>query len=222
MRVVIADGHPVMRLGLKGLLLATEARVVGESASDEETLRLVEETEPDLVVLGLNLIEEMDGVETCCRLKDLPAPPRVLVHTAYNLDDDVSSCLFAGADGFLHKSAGCEKLLDAMRRVVRGERVWLLGERVGEPRSRLLAEPEGICLTAREREVLVLMLRRYTDADMAEALTVGLETVKTHTGRVLRKLGLRSRGELFRPCSQGRSAARRRQRSAGKDPTTLR
>lgn len=209
MRVVVADGHPVMRLGLKGLLLATEARVVGESGCGEETLGLVEQTRPDLVVLGLNLVEEMDGVEACRRLKALPEPPRVLVHTAYNLDDDVSSCLFAGADGFLHKSAGCEKLLDAMRRVVGGERVWLLGERVGEPRSRLLAEPEGICLTAREREVLVLMLRRHTDADMAEALTVGLETVKTHASRVLRKLGMGNRGELFRPCPRKLSAHKR-------------
>ena len=74
MKVVIADGHPVMRLGLKGLLLATEARVVGETGCGEETLGIVERTAPDLVVLGLNLVEEMDGVEACRRIKALPTP----------------------------------------------------------------------------------------------------------------------------------------------------
>ena len=206
MKVVIADGHPVMRLGLKGLLLATEAQVVGESGCGEETLGLVEETAPDLVVLGLNLAEEMDGVEACRRIKALPTPPRVVVHAAHNLPEDVSSCLLAGADAFLHKSAGCGRLLDAMRRVLSGERVWLPGERVGEPRSRLLSAPGGARLTEREREILVLMLRRCTDADIARKLVVSPDTVKTHTRSVLRKLGLKARGELFRPRQEAASA----------------
>lgn len=199
MRVVIADGHPVMRLGLKGLLLATEAQIVGESGCGEETVGLVEEAGPDLVVLGLNLVEEMDGVEACRRLKALPNPPRVLVHTACNLPEDVSSCLLAGADAFLHKSAGCGRLLEAMRRVLSGERVWLPGERVENPRSRLVPAPGGARLTEREREVLVLMLRRYTDADIAEKLVVSPGTVKTHARKVLRKLGFKDRSALFRP-----------------------
>jgi DNA-binding NarL/FixJ family response regulator len=199
MKILVADGHPTMRLGLKGLLLATEARVVGESGSGEETVKLAEETRPDLVVLGLNLVEEMDGVETCRRLKEFPEPPRVLVHTSQNLPEAVYSCLFAEADAFLHKSAGCERLLEAMRRAARGERVWLSGERVGKPRSHLLTTPGVARLTHREREVLVLMLRRHTDADIAKALVVSTDTVKSHTRSVLRKLGFKGRGELFRP-----------------------
>lgn len=206
MRVVIADGHPVMRLGLKGLLLATEARVVGETGCGKEALRLVEEVGTDVVVLGLNLVEEMDGVEACRKLKALLFPPRVVVHTAHNLPEDVCSCLFAGADAFLHKSAGCERLLDAVRRVVKGERVWLPGDREGEPRSRLLSAPGGVPLTDREREVLVFMLRRCTDADIARALVVSSETVKSHTKSILRKLGLKGRGDLFRP-GQGIAAS---------------
>ena len=198
MRIVIADGHPVMRLGLKGLLLATEARVVGETGCGKEALKLVEGVGPDVVVLGLNLVEEMDGVEACRRLKALPDPPRVLVHTAHNLPEDVSSCLFAGADAFLHKSVGCGKLLDAIRRVVKGERVWLTG-RDEETKSRTAYVPEGTHLTNREREILVLMLRRHTDADIAKELVISTGTVKTHARSVLRKLGLKSRGELFRP-----------------------
>jgi DNA-binding NarL/FixJ family response regulator len=166
------DGHPFMRLGLQRYLGRAGVWVVGESGDGGEAFDLAREMRPDAVVLGLNLVEEPDGIELCRLLKSLPHPPRVLVHTAYNLANDVTSCFLAGADGFLHKSTDCERLLDAVRRIAVGERVWLPGGRVGEPRTRLYDTPVQERLTPREREVLALMLRRYSNTDVAEALHI--------------------------------------------------
>lgn len=91
MRIVIVDGHPTMRLGLRTLLCSAGLRVVGESGNGEEALRLVAKLKPDLVILGLNLVDEMDGVETCWSLKGLARSPRVVVHTIFNLTYDVSA-----------------------------------------------------------------------------------------------------------------------------------
>lgn len=163
LKVLIVDGHPFTRLGLQQYLGRAGVRVVGESGDGGEAFDLARETRPDAVVLGLNLVEEPDGIELCRLLKSLPHPPRVLVHTAYNLADDVTSCFLAGADGFLHKSTNCERLLDAVRRTAVGERIWLPGGRVGEPRTRLYDTPAKERLTPRERDVLALMLRRYSN-----------------------------------------------------------
>ena len=94
-KIVLVDGHPAMRLGLKDLLNANGMWVAGESGNGDEALRLVEEMRPDLVVLDLNLAGETNGVELCSRIKSLPGAPYVLVHTAHNFARDVSPCLLA-------------------------------------------------------------------------------------------------------------------------------
>jgi DNA-binding NarL/FixJ family response regulator len=113
LRVIIADGHPAMRLGMKGLLLNTEVLVVGEAGEGDAALRLAEDLRPDLVTGGLNLVGEADSIDCCRHLKDLPMPPKVLVHTTYNFTGDVSSCLLAGAASYVHKRCECEELLSA-------------------------------------------------------------------------------------------------------------
>lgn len=200
MKVLIADGHPITRLGIKSLLLMTDARVVGEAGDGGEALRLVEETRPDLVIMDLNLQGEVDGAEVCRRTKSVgPRPPRVLVYTSGESAEEVSSCLLAGADGCLPKRAVNEELLDAIRRAAAGERVWDLEELVASevPKSRLRPEPKDARLTPKEREVVGLMLRRYTNARIAEELHLSLPTVKTHVRNILGKLGLKSRWEIF-------------------------
>lgn len=196
-RIVVADGHPAMRLGLRGLLDGAGMRVVGESGEGGEVMRLVEQECPDLVVLGLNLECGMDGMGVCQRIKALPDPPSVLIHAALDLADEVSWCLLAGADGYLHKSACCEQILDAVGRVAAGERVW-------HPKDAVRGmvpcfRPTSHDLTAREREVLGLVLRGCSNAEVAGRLYLSVPTVKTHVRSILRKLGARSRKELFRP-----------------------
>lgn len=200
LKVIVTDGHPTTRLGIQEVLRSSEdVEVVGECDKAEEALLLAEEENPDVVVLGLNLIEEMDSVRMCEEIKALPDPPYVLVHSAYNFTEDICSCLLAGADGYLHKRISCEEFVEAIVKVGCGERIWHAGEKPEGHLGNLQRTPMSEELTAREREVLVLMLARRSGSEIARKLSVGTETVKTHTRRIFRKLGVSSRTELFNP-----------------------
>lgn len=189
--VVIADGHPVTRVGLRELLDDAGVRVVGECGNGEQVLRLTREARPDLVILALDLASEMDGIQVCWKLKELPDPPRVLVLTGHNLSAEVASCLLKSADSYLHKRTERQEILEAVRCVSSGECVWRLGGQVVDPGNE-------IRLTPKEREILVLVLLGHTDVEMARMLSVGPETVKTHTRNVLKKLGAKRRKDVCR------------------------
>lgn len=198
-RIVVADGYAVVRLGIEGLLLATDIRVVGESEDGEETIRLAKELRPDLVILGLNLTGAVNGIEACRRIKTLTEPPRILVHAAYAFSGYVLASLLAEADGYLHKGAGPWELLEALRRTVAGERVWSSDEEGnGGKRFRTSTATRGADLTPKEREVLALMLCRCSNIEIASRLHLSLPTVKTHAKRVLRKMETKNREELLR------------------------
>jgi two-component system response regulator DevR len=190
LRVAIIDGHPITRTGLKTVLGTEEdIQIVGETESGGEALRLIAEAAPDLAVLGLNLVGEPDGVEVCRQIKTMPDAPHVLVFTAYNFAEDMASSMLAGADSYLHKRSSTEVLLDTVRRTVSGEKIWDVGERVGDPRSALRTTSEGARLTHRELEVLALKLRRRTNAEIADALGISLDTAKHHVTNIYKKLG---------------------------------
>jgi two-component system response regulator DevR len=122
LRIAVVDGHPVTRTGLKTVLGEEEdIQVVGQAESGGEALRLIAEAAPDLVVLGLNLVGDPDGIEVCRQIKTVPDAPYVLIFTAYNFAEDMASSLLAGADSYLHKRNSGEALLDAVRRTVSGE-----------------------------------------------------------------------------------------------------
>ena len=177
----MADGHPVTREGQRAVLSAEgDMQVVGEAGTGEETLRLVTEAAPDLVVLDLNLAGKPNGIDLCRRIKGLPDAPYVLIFTAYNFAGDVASRSLTGANGYLHKCSDSEELLDTMRRVAAGEKVWEAGERAGERGSVIHAALEDAHLTPRELEVLAMKLRRRTNAEIANALHISLNTVKHH------------------------------------------
>lgn len=197
MKVIVADSHPTARLGVRTILDGAEdMTIVGEASSGKELIPLVSQRSPNLVVLSLNVGGDGDGIEALQMVKASRAAPRVLIHSAYNFCADVSSCLLAGADGYLHKSVCCEEFLDVVRRVAYGERVWVVDE-VGEASSRTRSSLRGPRLTSKEREVVSLMLRRYSNAETAKALHLSLPTVKTHVRNILRKLNAKNRTELF-------------------------
>ena len=193
----MVDGHPATRRGLREILNeALDTRVVGECGRGDEATRLVEETHPELVILSLDTARETEGLETCRRLKALPEAPYVLVQTAFNYTKDLLSCLLAGADSCLHRHAGCEELLDAVRRTASGERILRLGESfTGEPHPSAAARADR--LTPREREVVALVVERYTTAEMASTLHISPQTVKNHLRSAYRKLGIQGREALF-------------------------
>ncbi len=198
MDVFVVDRHPMMRFGIKTYLGASDdVRIVGDSGDGEQALRLIEDVQPDLVILGLNPTGEVDGIELCRQIKVLPDPPQVLVHAAYNFPDDLASCFLAGADSYIHKSTDSSTLLDAVRSTAAGKGPWIAGEGIGEPRSRISTTSEGVNLTARETQVLGLILHRYSYTDIAQTLYVSPNTVKNHVSKIFKKFGVESRKELL-------------------------
>lgn len=123
-------------------------------------------------ILGLNLTGDRDGIQTCKLIKGLPEAPHVLVHAAYNFAEDLSSCLLAGTDSYPHKRTGLGELLEAVHRTASGQKVWNVGEHIGESRSVIHTTSDGTRLTSREREVLALKLQRYSNIEIAKMLHV--------------------------------------------------
>lgn len=198
MKLLLVDDHPAVLLGLKALLSTEHGiEVVGEASSTEEGVRLAEGLRPDLVVLDLQIGRSMSGIDTCRRLKALETPPRVLVYTGHDSSECLAQAVLAGADGYLHKGATHPKLTEAVRRVRAGERVWAVDVDLEEDAS-LERKVKAANLTPKESEVLALVLKRYTNGEIARELFVCVPTVKSHLYSIMRKLNVRKRGELFR------------------------
>lgn len=198
-RILLVDDHPVTRLGLRNVLeTAEDLLVVGETGDAEEAVRLAARLRPDLVVLDLRLGDSGDGVEVCRKMKALPNPPSILIHSAHSGAAELAAAAVAGAGGYFHKGEEYLEFPAVVRRVCKGERVWFVGT-AAEPRLDPETASRGPALTPREREVFALMLKRYSNAEVGRALYMSLPTVKTHVKHILGKLGLRNRKELFRP-----------------------
>jgi DNA-binding NarL/FixJ family response regulator len=197
-RVLVVDDRPIVRCGVHALLDGQDGlAIVGEAGNPETAMCLVGELGPDVVMQDLWISGEMAGACLCKELKGLPRAPRVLIYTAHNSHRDVYSCYLAGADGFVHKCEEPRRLVDTIRQVASGKRVWLLGEEPGSETPSTYNAPSGAHLTAKEQEILVLMLEGHSNRRIAEALCVSLATIKTHVGSVYKKLGVSSREELF-------------------------
>ncbi|MFD1542560.1 response regulator [Nonomuraea guangzhouensis] len=203
-RVLIADDQGMVRTGFT-VFLSTQAdiEVVGEAANGEEAIRQAAELRPDVVLMDVRM-PVMDGLEATRRLLSSGDGPKVLILTTFDLDDYVYEALRAGASGFLLKDASAVQLAEAVRVVAAGDALIapavtkrLIHEfaRLGAPRAptvRRLAE-----LTERETEVLALVAQAMSNQEIAVKLVVAEQTVKTHVGRVLMKLGLRDRAQAI-------------------------
>jgi DNA-binding NarL/FixJ family response regulator len=199
-RLLIADDQELVRIGFRLLLEAQDdLEVVGEAADGEQAVALARELRPDVILMDIRM-PRVDGIEAIGRLQALEPPPRVLVLTTFDLDEYVFGALRAGAAGFLLKDAPKDALVQAIRVIHAGDA--LLSPSVtrrlvedyarrGEPTQ----SPEAILrdLTPREREVLVLVARGMSNAEIAERLVVSEATVKSHVGSILLKLDLRDR-----------------------------
>lgn len=198
MKVLIVDDHPVTRAGIKTVLeLQKGVESVGEAGSAEEALLLAREAQPDLVILDVRLKGNDNGIELCREIKSLPAPPAVLIYTAYNSAEEVSSALLAGADGYVHKGVDYARLSEAIQRTCTGESIWLLGEDKERAESLLKSAADDSRLTPREKEIFGLVHCRYTNKEISDKLFISLQTTKNHVSSILKKLNRRGRSELY-------------------------
>jgi len=196
-KILLVDRCPATRVGVKQFLReGGDAEVVGEASGAEEALHLSGELRPDVVILDMDLGAEMEGLRTCKELKASTHAPWVVLYTMRNSEEDVAAASLAGADGYLHKGTEPERVRETVSRASGGERVWLLGSTGTEP-GRLKALVDKAGLTPKQGEVFALLLDRRTNEEIAQALSLSRNTVKTHVSNVLKKLGLGSRREIL-------------------------
>jgi DNA-binding NarL/FixJ family response regulator len=200
-RVALVDDQAMVRAGFRMILESeSEITVVGEAGDGREAIDLIARSQPDVVLMDVRM-PVMDGIDATRHLTASDSSARVLILTTFDLDDYVYAALRAGASGFLLKDAPAEQLINAVRVIAAGDALLapsvtrLLIEEVSRrPAVDATVVAPGLAdLTDRELEVLRLMARGLSNAEIASQLFLGEATVKTHVGRVLTKLDLRDR-----------------------------
>jgi len=190
-RLILVDDHPVVRHGLRGMLEAEpDLSVVGEASSGPEGVALAAELRPDIVLMDLRM-PGGDGVEATARIVATVPGVRVMVLTTYESDRDILRAIEAGAGGYLLKDASPAELAEGVRAAARGETV--LAPSVASTLVRQVRSPAPPALSARETEVLRLVARGLTNADIGRELFITEATVKTHLLRAFAKLDVADR-----------------------------
>ncbi|PZF22104.1 DNA-binding response regulator [Curtobacterium sp. MCLR17_045] len=213
--IVLADDQELVRAGFRVILESEPGfRVVGEAADGAGAVEAVQQLRPDVVCLDVQM-PGVDGLEAARRIAALPDPPAVLILTTFDSDDALFQALEAGASGFLLKNASPERLIDAVRTVAAGDALLApdvtrrvisraTASAAVQPLATTAATTDTTAttgddaltvagLTERETEVLRLLARGLSNAEIAGELYVGDATVKTHVSNVLQKLALRDR-----------------------------
>lgn len=202
-RVLIADDQALVRDGFGMILDAQpDIEVVGQASDGREAVDMARELRPDVVLMDIRM-PEVDGVEATRRLMADPESPRILMLTTFDQNEYVYDAMKAGASGFLLKDVRRDELVNAVRSVAAGDALLAssLTRRFIEDFVRRPppgAAPSGALaeLTDREAEVVRLVARGLSNAEIAERMVVSEATVKTHVARILSKLGLRDRTQV--------------------------
>jgi RNA polymerase sigma factor (sigma-70 family) len=199
-RVVVADDQALVRTGFRLILTADGIEVVAEASDGQEAVDAVRRTRPDVVLMDIRM-PGLDGLEATRRILAADAhAPRVLMLTTFDLDEYVYAALAAGASGFLLKDVTPEQLTASVRLVRSGDALLAasITRRLVERFARTGPEASAVhrdlaSLTPREREVLQLLARGLSNAELAASFQLSEATVKTHVARILAKLQLRDR-----------------------------
>ncbi|MEV0667274.1 response regulator [Actinomadura luteofluorescens] len=207
-RVLIADDQVMIRDGLAALLSSDPGiEVIGQAGNGREAVEMARRLDPDVVVMDIRM-PEMDGLAATAELAGSPDPdadpadarPKVLILTTFDLDEYVYEALGSGASGFLLKDASAADLVNGVRVVAAGDALLapsitrrLIGDFARRRRHQRPSPKATAGLTPRELDVLRLMARGLSNAEVAAELVLAEQTVKTHVGHVLTKLGLRDR-----------------------------
>jgi len=190
-RILIADDHPVVREGLAAMIKRrTDMTVVAEANHGQEAVALFHQHQPDVVLMDLRM-PEMDGVEAILTIREQTPEARVIVLTTYDTDEDIYRALRAGAKAYLLKDTPREELLDTIRAVSAGR------TRVpSDVAAKLVERVSSEALTAREVDVLRLIVAGHSNREIATLLYISEGTVKTHVNHILMKLGVSDRTQV--------------------------
>jgi DNA-binding NarL/FixJ family response regulator len=204
-RVLVVDDQALLRTAFSSLIDAEDdLEVVGQAADGRQAVELAADLGPDVVVMDVRM-PVTDGIQATRQIlaERTGCVPRVLILTTFDLDEYVFEALRAGASGFALKSRPLEELLSAIRTVAAGEALLApsvtrrLIAHFAESDRKTKPAPPGLAeLTDREREVLALVARGLSNAELTQTLHVSLPTAKTHVSRILTKLGARDRTQL--------------------------
>jgi DNA-binding NarL/FixJ family response regulator len=204
-RVVLADDQPLVRAALQMVITdAPDLEVVGEANNGAEAVELTDALNPDVVVMDIRM-PGMDGIEATQRITAGPSMAQIVVLTTFDDDEYVYSALRAGASGFLVKDMALDEILSAVRVVAAGDALIapsitrrLIKEFAGGSSGAAPAAPRRTLsgITAREREVLTLVSRGLSNAEVAEHMVISVATAKTYVSRLLTKLDARDRVQL--------------------------
>ena len=191
--ILIVDDHPLMRIGMKAVIQGQEdLRIIGEAKDGHTAVELFRSLHPDVVLMDLRLPGKSGLEATAAIVSEFPQA-RVLVISNYDGDEDISQAMDAGAAGYLFKSIMEDEMLNAIRQVHAGKRY--LPQNVS---LRLRERTEPIRLTRRENDILTMMGKGFSNKELAKILGVSVDTVKTHTKNLFRKLNVSDRAEAVR------------------------
>ena len=194
-KVMIVDDHAVVRSGLAAFLMAyDDLELVGQAGSGKEAVRLCERAGPDVVLMDL-VMPEMDGAAATRAVRERCPDVQVIALTSFKEDDLVTGALQAGAIGYLLKNVSADELANAIRAARAGKPTLAAEAAQALIHTASAPRPPGHDLTAREREVLALMVQGLNNPEIADKLIVGRSTVKFHVSSILGKLGAGSRTE---------------------------
>jgi two-component system, NarL family, response regulator DevR len=192
-RIMIVDDHEVVRIGMRAVFEAEpDLSVVGEANNGAEALAKMSVLDPQLILMDVRM-EKMNGIEACREIKSHYPDVRILMITSYTDEDAVISSILAGASGYLLKHVSRADLLRSIRLVASGQS--LIDMNTAKQAMERLTQIPGSELTEREREVLTLVARGYTNKQIADKLFVSEKTARNHVSHILDKLGLSRRSE---------------------------
>ena len=192
-RIMIVDDHEVVRMGMRAAFeTEPDLAVVGEASNGAEALAKMPVLDPQLILMDVRM-EKMNGIEACREIKSRYPDVRILMITSYTDDDAMISSILAGASGYLLKHLSRAELLRSIRLVASGHS--LIDSNTTKQVVERLTQMPGSELTDREREVLALVARGYTNKQIADTLYVSEKTARNHVSHILEKLGLSRRSE---------------------------